>query len=180
MFTYALFLRNYIAVTITCYKQGKAEISGHYQVPLRLCVGKPVGTHLLGQLIKLVDLMLSCSTPSCLQSFRDVIEISSIVQCLKSKDFFPHFEKWGDVCSSTISLKIQAQSSRQRIKNDPDMSPSSTRERKIRRFREYSLRPEFSNISVLGRMRVAEPPKTDRNINVSQISVLVWTQPQSY
>ena len=47
----------------------------------------------------------------------------------------------------------------------------------IRRFREYSLWPEFSNISVLGRMRVAEPPKTDRNINVSQISVLVWTQP---
>ena len=28
----------------------------------------------------------------------------------------------------------------------------------IRRFRSYSLRPEFSNISVLGRTRVAEPP----------------------
>ena len=50
----------------------------------------------------------------------------------------------------------------------------------IRRFREYSLRPEFSNISVLGRMRVAEPPKTDRNVNVSQISVLVWTQPMCW
>merc|ERR1712131_326433 len=46
-----------------------------------------------------------------------------------------------------------------------------------RRFREYSLRPEFSKISVLERMRVAEPPQTDRNINVSQISGVVWTQP---